>query len=166
MVIISFRKQDRPGQAELVSVIFEFHIQIHHQLVASAFKTPRCWRWKHLVVCIHSTWAWIRGMNGTMNTMNGNFSWFLWTVLFPGWVYSEFFSDFFTGSKVYAPSGKSGNGGSMKLWGHFAVSGTGTLHKVDDIMKGGYIQILQLSFSLTAKWLKRGHKCPHVFWCV
>lgn len=76
----------------------------------------------------------------------------------------EFILNFlFRGSKVYAPSGKSGNGGSMKLWGHFAVSGTDTLHKVDDIMKADYIQLLQLSFSLTAKWLKHGHKCPHVF---
>jgi hypothetical protein len=35
-------------------------------------------------------------------------------------------------------------GGSIMLWGCFAVGGTGALHKIDDIMrKGNYVDILK-----------------------
>lgn len=45
--------------------------------------------------------------------------------------------------------------GSIMLWGCFAVGGTGTLHKLDGIIKD-YFQTLQLHLRSTARWLKLG----------
>lgn len=44
------------------------------------------------------------------------------------------------------------------LWDcFFSVSGTGKLHKVDEMEKKDYLQMLQLHLKPTAGWLKLGH---------
>lgn len=55
--------------------------------------------------------------------------------------------------KNTAPTVKHG-GGTMMLWGCFVVSGTGTLHSVDNMKNKDYLQILKLFLKSTARGLK------------
>lgn len=58
--------------------------------------------------------------------------------------------------KNTVPTAEHG-GGSIMFWGCFAASGTGTLHKIDGIMKEeDYLQILQLHLRSAASWLNLG----------
>lgn len=49
---------------------------------------------------------------------------------------------------------KYGGGDSIMLWNCFASSGTGWLHKVNEIIKEVYLQIFQLHLKSTARQLK------------
>jgi hypothetical protein len=53
-------------------------------------------------------------------------------------------------------------GGSIKVWGCFAAGGTGTLHKIDDIMKEeNYVDILKQHLKTSVRKLNLG--CKWVF---